>query len=66
MTVKVIKVEPSKEVVKEAICKGCGATLEYVPNDVKSRHGTDYGGGPDGEEWIDCPNCQQRVVLRSW
>lgn len=66
MTVKVIKTEPAKIVVKEKVCRNCGVTLEYVPNDVKSYHGTDYGGGPDGYEWIDCPNCNKKVILKTW
>lgn len=64
--VKVIKEEPDKSVVKQCICRGCGATLEYVPNEVKSHHGTDMSGGPDGQEWITCPKCHKKVVLRSW
>jgi len=66
MTVKVISTEPDESVVKKVICKNCGATLEYVPNDVKSYHGTDYSGGPDGQEWVDCPNCDKKAIIRSW
>lgn len=66
MTVKIIKLKPDKSVAKKVVCRSCGATLTYVPNDVKSYHGTDYGGGPDGREWIDCPNCHKEVTLRSW
>ncbi len=66
MAVKVVKTEPDPKVVKRVVCGNCGATLEYVPRDVKSCHGTDYGGGPDGCEWVDCPNCKEDVVLRSW
>lgn len=66
MTVKVIKVKPGKKVVKRITCCHCGAKLEYVPNDVKERHGRDYGGGPDGEEWVDCPNCNKKAIIRSW
>lgn len=66
MAVKVIKVKPAKSVVKRVVCDNCGATLEYTPQDLKERHGTDYGGGPDGAEWVDCPNCQKPVILRSW
>lgn len=66
MAVKVVKVEPDPKIVKQIVCRHCGATLEYVPNDVKSRHGTDYGGGPDGCEWVDCPNCNKKAIIRSW
>lgn len=66
MAVKVIKVAADPSVVKQVVCKSCGATLEYVPNDVKSYSGTDYSGGPDGHTWIDCPNCTKKVILTSW
>jgi ribosomal protein S27AE len=64
--VKVLRIEPDKSVSKEIICRGCGATLSYVKNDVREYHGTDYGGGPDGREWIICPNCGNDVTIRSW
>lgn len=66
MVVRVIDVKPDPAVVKQVSCNGCGARLEYVPNDVKERHGTDYGGGPDGAEWINCANCGKQVILKSW
>lgn len=67
--VKVIKKgseDPAPEVVKEIVCGNCASTLEYVPKDVKNYSGTDYGGGPDGREWIDCPECNAQVTIRSW
>ncbi|MFA5987373.1 MAG: hypothetical protein WC797_01845 [Candidatus Paceibacterota bacterium] len=64
--VRVIKETPDKSVVKRKVCRNCGVTLEYVPRDVQSYHGTDYGGGPDGCEWVTCPKCHDKVVLRSW
>lgn len=45
---------------------GCGAIIEYTRQDVKSYSGTDYSGGSDGSEWIDCPGCGQQIILRSW
>lgn len=45
---------------------GCGAIIEYTRLDVKSYSGTDYGGGSDGREWIECPGCGQDITLRSW
>lgn len=64
--VRVLKVEPDKRATKEIVCMGCGATLEYVKNDIQEYHGTDYGGGPDGREWIICANCGKQVTIRSW
>jgi hypothetical protein len=66
MTVRVIKKKPSKLVVKRKVCEHCGATLEYTPNDVHRYEGTDISGGPDGREWINCPECNKEVTIRSW
>lgn len=62
--VKVVGEAP--EAVKHATCRNCAAKLEYTPSEVKEYHGTDYSGGPDGREWINCPRCGHEVVLRSW
>jgi DNA-directed RNA polymerase subunit RPC12/RpoP len=51
---------------KRVSCKNCSAIILYVKNDVKSYSGTDYGGGPDGHEWVDCPNCGKKAIIRSW
>lgn len=64
--VKIIEEKPDPSVVKRVICKSCGVTLEYVPCEVKKYEGRDYSGGPDGQEWIDCPKCTNMVILRSW
>lgn len=62
---RIIEDVPVEE--KRAVCRaGCGRTVAYVPNDVQSHHGTDISGGPDGSEWINCPGCGKRIVLRSW
>lgn len=64
--VRIVKTEPDPSVVKQVVCKNCGATLEYTPQDVRERHGKDIGGGPDGDKSIICPNCNDKVVLESW
>lgn len=51
---------------KRVLCQNCGRTIEYVQAEVKSYHGTDYGGGPDGREWIVCPHCGKDITLKSW
>lgn len=66
MAVKIIDETPDPKVTKRISCCHCGTRLEYVPADVKTRHGTDYGGGPDGAEWVDCPKCGKQAVIRSW
>lgn len=64
--VEVLSKEPDPRIAKEVSCGDCGARLRYVPREIKSYHGTDYSGGPDGQEWVDCPNCGGRAVIRSW
>ncbi len=66
MSVKVVDATPDPAIVKKVSCRNCGARLEYTPNDVKTYSGTDYSGGPDGMDWVDCPNCNKRAVIRSW
>lgn len=64
--VDIVSLKPHASVVKQIVCRGCGATLEYVPNDVKVWNGKDYSGGSAGQEWIDCPNCKKEVMIRNW
>lgn len=45
---------------------GCGAIIEYDARDVQTYHGRDISGGADGEEWVPCPNCGSKAVIRSW
>lgn len=63
---RVLHVVPRKE--KKITCEACGHRIAYVDNDVKRHDGTDYGGGPDGREWIDCPNeaCRKMITIRTW
>lgn len=63
---RIIKKGPSPEVEKKVTCRGCGSIIGYVENDVKSYSGTDYTGGADGREWVNCPNCGKEIVIRSW
>ncbi len=66
--VSVIIQKPApKDVVKKIVCRrGCGSTLGYIKKDIKSYHGTDAWGGPDGREWIVCPVCKEELTLNSW
>lgn len=52
--------------VKRVTCKQCASILEYTPSEVKKQEGRDISGGPDGREWINCPSCDHKVILRSW
>jgi hypothetical protein len=58
--VRIVKVEPHPTVVKEVVCRSCGATLEYVPNDVESRTASCMGD-IDVYRFIKCPNCSKDV-----
>ena len=51
---------------KQVTCEHCAAILQYTLHEVKRRDGKDYSGGADGEEWINCPRCSNKVVLKSW
>lgn len=58
--VKIIEIGPDPSVVKNVICKECGAKLAYVPRDVK------YTSGWDGERGvyeIKCPNCDHDQIV---
>ncbi len=59
--VTVVKSEPHHSVIKEAICRNCGATLAYVPNDIKEEVHRDYGGGSEIYKHIMCPQCNHKV-----
>ena len=64
--VRVVSSIPDHSVVKQVVCRHCGITLEYVPNDVKEDHGKDYSGGAYQQEWVDCPQCSKKAIIRSW
>lgn len=58
---RVISKDPHHSVVKEKICTNCGATLEYVPNDVKSKTTSDYTGSKETWRYITCPECNKEL-----
>lgn len=59
--VKIIKQGPDRSVVKEVICRDCGATLEYVPIDIKSRSYMEIDGCRDTLNYIICPQCNKEI-----
>ncbi len=64
---RVISKGPSKTVAKEIVCSDCGATIEYVPKDVRLLwSGKDYSGGPDGAKGFTCPECGAQVITERW
>lgn len=62
--VTVVNRDPHMSVVKETICRNCGVTLQYVPNDVKEDYTSDYTGSKDYYNYIQCPNCNKHVTVR--
>ena len=59
MAIKIVDKGPHKSVVKECICRNCGATLSYTPNDVTYNTYQDYGGGSDRYAEFNCPQCSE-------
>ena len=57
----VVNKEPHKSVVKEAICRNCGVTLNYVPADVRVKEVRDYLGDSERYKVIECPACHHEV-----
>lgn len=64
--VTVVSTEPHPSVVKEAICRNCGATLNYVPVDIKEEVHSDYGGGRETVRFIKCPPCGHKVTVKGY
>lgn len=64
--VRVVKQEPHTSVVKETICRNCGATLEYVPADIQKRVESDYTGGKDTVHYIVCPPCGNHQTVEGY
>lgn len=64
--VTVVSTVPHPSVVKEAVCKNCGATLNYVPADIKQRTVGDYLGDKETIHYIECPPCKHQVTVRGY
>lgn len=53
--------------VKRITCRNCAARLEYTESEVRNLwSGTDYGGGSDGADGFNCPQCGAQVHVRRW
>lgn len=64
--VRVVSQVPHTSVVKEVICRNCGATLEYVPADINQRTVSDYTGDHDTVYFIQCPPCGHQQTVRGY
>lgn len=61
--VEVVSTTPHQSVVKEIICRNCGATLRYTPNDIKKRIESDYTGCKEQVRFIKCPLCGHEIYI---
>jgi Zn ribbon nucleic-acid-binding protein len=59
--IRIIDETPHPTVVKQVVCRNCGCTLEYTPNDVKNYVHHDYGGGSDTVYHINCLKCNHQI-----
>lgn len=52
---------------KRVDCNKCGATIEYLPEEVKTRTYGDYGGGTNVDAYIPCPrvSCPGEGIISS-
>ena len=64
--VTVVSTNPHPSVVKEIICRNCGATLNYVPADIKNKTMSDYTGDRDTIYFIKCPPCGHEVHVKGY
>lgn len=62
--VTVVSTVPHPSVVKEVVCKNCGATLQYTPNDIKEYKSYDYTGDYDLVYKIKCPPCGNDISVK--
>jgi DNA-directed RNA polymerase subunit RPC12/RpoP len=62
--IRVIDDKPHPSIVKQVICRNCGSTLEYTPNDVTIDWSTDYTGSRDASNYINCPKCSKRIGVK--
>lgn len=60
---RLIKIDKQQE--KQITHKECGAVIGYFPNEIQSYTHYDYGGGSDLIYYIICPNCGQKVFVKS-
>ena len=61
--VKIINTIPDSSIVKRKVCNNCGATLQYVPNDIRIHLSTDYTSCREFDNVIDCPNCGKMLFV---
>lgn len=61
---RVLDPKPQSDVEKQMSCQQCGALIAYVPNDIIKKTFSDYGGGSDTYNYVNCPNCQKDTRIK--
>lgn len=61
--IRIIDDKPHPTVVRQVVCKNCGVTIEYTPNEIKSKNVSDYGGGSDTYHFLKCPKCDHTIYV---
>jgi hypothetical protein len=60
--------KPRKEKARQVRCENCDSLIEYAPEEIQERNGTDYSGGPDGWKRVKCPaaGCKGHGYIDRW
>lgn len=46
-------------------CKKCKSVIEYMASEIKEgKFNYDYLGDYDLEDYIDCPSCQNKCIIK--
>lgn len=64
--VTVVSAVPHPSVVKEIVCRNCGATLNYVPADIQKKTVSDYTGDREIISYIKCPPCGHEQTVKGY
>lgn len=57
------KVGQDETVKIKAVCKNCGAVLEFYRKDVKTQSLYSMGEYDGSYDYVDCPECNNRVTV---
>lgn len=50
---------------KELTCKSCGCLFSYEAEDIKFEDKPSVVGGMHREDYIECPQCENKIVLKA-
>ena len=60
---KVIGKDPKH--VKTISCKNCAAIIEFTMSETKRTGFSDWTGDTDYYQTIDCPNCNENMIVKN-